>query len=660
MVSWPEFQKLSGSPQHNFEVLCRALVRLHYGKYGQLAALANQPGVEFHLHLHTKCTLGDKGTWFGWQCRFYDLPDNKALRHARQKQILEAITKTEKFLPRATDWVLWTRHTLTKSDQNWFYALKTRMRLHLWDSNEVDTYLTGDAEILRRTYFGDLILTPEILAEQHKLAVAWIGKRWLPQVHQPIEVERKLRRILAEATSWEELISVSQKLSIAGVAIKKEIRRFSRALLKKVISFIAEVVAVTRILKEVYALIEKGDFDLLRQLLATKPFAFAREIEAVPRLLRSGRFVSGLYATNALADLKLAVQLLGQINDCLGKRLIAVLADAGGGKTQLAAQLTMPIPDRPAGILLFGRDLHSGRGLDDLAKIICIQGVPVPSMEALLAALDAAGQRACRRIPLVIDGLNEAEDPREWKPQLAALNAKLVHFANVLVVCTIRTGARLPMDRQWGQLHEHVEEPPARMDFAKQALPDDIQQFIVPDFGQDTMSAIKKYFNHFRINAGDVELPFELISHPLTLRIFCEITNPDRQKDINIEGIPGSLTNLFEKYIDHGIERIGQLAPRHHRYCEQDIRRAINLIGNELWNKCSRELSEQQFRKEINDDIRSWNESIVHMLEQEGIILRIPSGTPGQQNIIPVYDAFGGHIVATSIIANVGSSQLES
>jgi hypothetical protein len=284
-----------------------------------------------------------------------------------------------------------------------------------------------------------------------------------------------------------------------------------------------------------------------------------------------------LHATNGLADLKLGVRLLDEVDSFLGTRLVGVLADAGGGKTQLAAQLTAALTDRPAGILLHGRELHSGRTLDDLARSITIQGNPVRNMEALLAALDAAGQRASRRLPLVIDGLNEAEDPREWKALLAAVDTLLRRFANVLVVCTLRTGARRPAKHRWPP--QAPKDTPARTTFVEQALPDDVERIEIRDFGGDTVEAIRKYFRYFRINPGDAELPFELLSHPLTLRIFCEVTNPERKREVGIEAMPGSLTGLFERYLTRATERIGDLAPRKQRYYEHDIRYVLDVIG---------------------------------------------------------------------------------
>src|SRR5437868_4907683 len=125
------FAGLPGAAETNFEMLCRALMRRHYGRFGDFNALANQPGVEFHLRLHTACPLGEAGRWYGWQCRWYSLASGRAIGATRRRKIEEAIATTEAELPGLTDWVLWTRHPLTKGDQDWFHGLPTQMRLHL-------------------------------------------------------------------------------------------------------------------------------------------------------------------------------------------------------------------------------------------------------------------------------------------------------------------------------------------------------------------------------------------------------------------------------------------------------------------------------------------------------------------------------------------------
>src|SRR5713101_20324 len=142
-LNWDVFAALPGSAEANFDALCRALIRRHYGRYGDFAAVAAQPGVEFHVKLYTPCSLGEPGRWYGWQCRWYDLPGGRALGGTRRAKIAKAISTTATVLPELTDWVLWTRRPLTAGDQKWFKVLKTHMRLHMWSGADVEEHLSG-------------------------------------------------------------------------------------------------------------------------------------------------------------------------------------------------------------------------------------------------------------------------------------------------------------------------------------------------------------------------------------------------------------------------------------------------------------------------------------------------------------------------------------
>jgi len=194
-LNWDIFTGLPGSVETNFELLCRGIVRQNFGSFGVFRALANQPGVEFHLKLDKGCdALGDPGRWWGWQCKWYELAANGKLGATRRTQIEESLRKTEVHLPNLTDWVLWTRRTLTKDDQDWFNSLSSKTELHLWTGDEVDNFLSGQATVLRSTYFGELVLTPDILRERHEQAVATIRARWQPDVHHVRDAERELRR----------------------------------------------------------------------------------------------------------------------------------------------------------------------------------------------------------------------------------------------------------------------------------------------------------------------------------------------------------------------------------------------------------------------------------------------------------------------------------
>jgi hypothetical protein len=651
-LDWTAFHSLPGSKNQNFENLCRALIRLHFGQYGKFASLKNQPGVEFHLKLSGNCpTLGGPPRWYGWQCKLHERTITGDLRASSRKDIENSLRKTEEHLSGLTDWVLWTPYTLSKKDQKWFNSLQTEFTLHQWVEEDIDTYLSGPGLILRSTYFGEFILTPDELARRHLEAIQPIRERWLAPVHQSVDAERTVRRMLGEPGSWDQMIAVGSRLEKAAKAILDSHDVSSKKIEKAIMPFIEACYAFADTLLHFHQILADGDLDNIQQKLRERKTLIDAQVHAILRQLRASNLRIALDATNALDDMHIAHELLNEIEEFLGVALVAVLADAGGGKTQMAAQLTSPQDDRPAGILLHGRALQKGQTLDDLARHFSINGNPLTSMERLLASLDAAGKRAGCRLPVLIDGLNEAEDPRDWKAPLSTLSETVKPYPNVLVVCTLRTGEHRRDRKMWGM------QPPTstRESFAFMALPDGVKRIESEGFGGDVDEAISKYFSYFKINAKDAEIPVEFLQHPLNLRIFCEVTNSKRGTIINVDYVPASLTLLFEKYVLNVCERIAQMTNLSYRFNADDVASAIYKFGLQLWESKKRWVDETIFRAEVSDNNRLWDSSVVNLLSQEGIIFRNPGTEPGVYIITPVYDALGGYIVADSLLTKYAS-----
>lgn len=653
-LDWTAFEALPGCKHQNFENLCRALVHLQFGQYGQFAALKNQPGVEFHLKLSENCpTLGSPPRWYGWQCKLHELTSRGDLRAGSRNDIKDSLKKTEEHLPHITDWVLWTPYTLSSKDQEWFNSLRTKFKLHLWAKSEIDTYLNGPGLMLRSTYFGDLIATPSDLARRHREAIQPIRKRWLDVIHQSIDAERTIQRMLGEPTSWSQMVAVGERLTKAIDAISDSEVATLPELEKMIRSFVTACSAFANTLLGFHRTLAEGDLDIIQQKLRERKTLINAQVHATLRRLRALNLPIALDATNALADMQLAQELLEEAEEFLGVGLVAVLADAGGGKTHIAAQLTAPQHDRPAGILLYGWDLHRGQTLDDLAHHFSINGNPMTSIERLLAALDAAGKRAGCRLPLIIDGLNEAENPQDWKAPLAKLSETIKDYPNVLVICTLRTGEHRredPVLRSQSQIN-------ARESFAVMALPDGIRKIEIEGFGGDVNDAIEKYFNYFKINPGDSEIPVEFLGHPLTLRIFCEVTNPKHESEVKIDYFPASLSPLFESYVANACERISQMTNLSHPYSRTEVESAVYKLGLELWKSKQREISEASYRIAVSDIARRWDSSIVNLLAQEGIIFRNPGIEHDEYVINPVYDPLGGYIVANSLLLKHASDR---
>lgn len=626
-ANWDVFEALAGASTDNFEGLCRALIKRHYGQFGRFAALANQPGVEFHLELNKPCSLGEAGRWWGWQCRWYEIRRGTAIGKTRRDKIAKAIETTEEHLPNLTDWVLWTRHPLTKRDQDWFYAISTSMTLHLWTTEDVEEHLSGPATIFRATYFGELILSPDDLSKLHQQAVAPVQHRWLPDVHQVVDAEHELDYYVGSSTSWEALQEIAERLKTTATYVTSETKDLPDSLAKPINMIVNTANSLASSLCEIYGTLHAGDFEALHSQLSM-PRSQPENWNEFLRQLRRGHRPIGLFITNLVADIYAASDELQALQEHMETGLVAVMADAGCGKTQLAAQFThAKESDRPAGILLHGGRLGANDTLDSFAgNSVILHGKPISSFEALVAAVDAAGRRANCRMPIVIDGLNESEDPRNWKQLLAPLHHLMADYPYVLVICTLR--------------------PP----FVDEALPDNTAWLEIPGFEHHTVEAIHRYFRHYRIDPVDAMLPLYLLRHPLTLRIFCEVTNPKRERIVGLEAMPGSLTTLFERYLSQVVSRVAELSSRDQRYYPADVLAALNKIGYALWESKDRTIEQSELRQLLRDDSRPWDRSIVYALEQGGILVRTPIRERVSIGYAISYDALAGHIVADALI----------
>lgn len=625
-ANWDAFSTLPGAADENFEKLCRALVRRHYGRFGRFRQLANQPGVEFHLELTESCDLGASPRWIGWQCKWYELANGQNLGATRRRTIIEGMEKTRKHVPGVTDWKLWTRHTLTKADQEWFFALEKdrfpELKLELLTATDIEDLLVGPGALFRETYFGELVLTPAQLAEQHRLAAAPFNRRYQPEVHVVVGAEEKILRHLGSQSAWGSLENLSSTLKTNSTAIASLTGQLKIELKAEVNSLLDRATGLADFLDSLNAALGTGDFDAIQQILITNPPQPVRYDRLLSKL-RGARSSGASLTANLVADIHAVSSALRSLERSIGVRTVAVLAAAGEGKSELAVKVTQPDGDLPGGVLLVGKNLHAGQGLDDLVSAFKISGRPTESFERLVEAVDAAGQRAGKRLPIVIDGLNEAEDPRNWKDELARAEELTKEFPHVLLVVTLRN------------------------EFAQMCLPEDFPQIEHNGFQEDPQTAIDKYLEYYKIDATDADLPIEFLQHPLTLRIFCEVANPRRQHLVGVEALPSSLTSLFEEHFNRVSARIAELLPTAHRIYQDEVQDALLTIAGLLWEGNARSLDFNAARTAVRD--MGWDASVIRALESEGVLVRTTSGEGGQ-GIAFSYDLMAGYMMARYLL----------
>jgi hypothetical protein len=638
-LDWERFRALRGDPQHNFELLCRGAIRRTYGSKGEFRSTAQQPGVEFHLRLTASAgELGDPPRWWGWQCRWYDLPGGRQIGSTRRGKIVEAIRKTENWLPDVTDWVLFTRRALTPTDQAWFFGIETKMTLHLrTGEDDLSDLLDGDAAGLREAYFGELVLRPEQLARLRAEGVEAVKRRYNPDVHVKVEAEKVLEQILGRPGSWGVLSARATKLRKKATQLRADQRDLARddPARDAIGQLLEDATAVETRLRDIVTELDARGPERAAELAdATPPVAVQRgQAEKIMAVLRIARQPAALGMHMLEAELRRARWLLEGFAQRLRPEIVAVVGGPGRGKSNLAIDLTAEADRAPAGIYLQGRNLPRTGGLEDLLTPLVSR--PGGAFRQLLEAVDAAGAREGRRIPLVIDGLNEAEYPARFKPLLSSLKIAAADFPNVLVLLTLRQSA------------------------FEYAVPDEAPPWLeLRGFEKELEEAIDRYFTYYKIERGEARLPLRLLRQPLLLWMFCEVANPhppEERRPVPLSALPASPVALFEAFRDESIKRI---ATELLGCAIADVAGGLDRVSLALWERDIREIPFNELRDMVDRE-PDWNRSIARALEDEGVLMREPAPTWERQPSGILFDPFAGFLIADAIVRDMGARGID-
>jgi hypothetical protein len=68
--------------------------------------------------------------------------------------------------------------------------------MHRWDEETIVGLLSGPAEVLRQTWFGDLVLDQETLVRARKISLAPVEHRYEAELHVRTPPERDLERVM--------------------------------------------------------------------------------------------------------------------------------------------------------------------------------------------------------------------------------------------------------------------------------------------------------------------------------------------------------------------------------------------------------------------------------------------------------------------------------
>jgi hypothetical protein len=630
-----DLERLPGAPDKNFEALTRAVVSRRYSGLGTLRERRNQPGVEFYLRVDHAGELGEPGRVWGWSCKWFILGPKNELTAGQRKQIEESVDLAVKHVDGLTDFVLCLPERPAKKDEKWIDGLgpakSTTLKTKLWAAANFDAMLAGLDE-LRSTFFGELALTPDVLAKAHQRSVAPVGGRWVPLLHTANHVERRIDRSLLRAASFDWLAERADSIAVRIEALRDILGGLDGDFRDAVAELIEDL---RRFVADLNAIVSTGQnlspIEALQRITDQQPPATSpRKLKALVLGLRKRRLPAALEAAGLAAEIRDAVWWLEDAEADAQAPMIAIVAAAGQGKTHLAAQLTAPEGRPTAGVFIQGGHLRAGWTLDGLARRV--PGIKVECFEDLLEALNSAGARAGARIPLVIDGLNEAQRSSEWRPLLDELVPALASYPNVLVIVTLREA------------------------LAVHALPDEAVTVQLERSQAEVIDVVDAYFDHYLINPAGAWLPTGMFSNPLFVRMYCEAANPLRKDAVGVEALPTSLVGVFELYRDTVIQRLARDPARVPVPADQ-IRRRLGALALEMWTRGVRRLPSDDAKAILDAGETNWDESLYRRMEEEGVIFRDEADGSDDTETGVLFDRFAGYLIADALLARMAYAE---
>jgi hypothetical protein len=312
-----------------------------------------------------------------------------------------------------------------------------------------------------------------------------------------------------------------------------------------------------------------------------------------------------------------------------------IVGPAHSGKTHFAAQAAEAHLDLglPA-ILLRGISFTKTKSIRE--NILSLLGVSEAfDWDGFLSALDKVAQVRGRRLPVIIDGIHEAESISIWVNELSSLTADFEKHKRLVLITTCRSEYE---NQLW------------------QSYAGDIRIKIRGFERGAIQEAINKYFEFYKINPCNIKLPLSQFANPIFLRIFCETVNRDRKVVVEPALGPSSLLKVCEEYL---VAINSNVSKTLNQTTFGNLTKAkLSKFAQILWTENVRTLSLER-AKVLFDGSESgiWSQSLLRVLIEENILARITGG--GNEDIIIFsYDMMAGFLVADFLIGSHDSESL--
>jgi len=672
-IDWGKLKPFAGDRRRSFEELCYQLVERATRGQGRLLRVdgsGGDGGVEMYLQL-------PNGDVWGWQAKFFW--QDIRLDNGRKEQVKKSLASACKNHGKLVRWTLMTPGNLTPEETKWFFdvcatsihagasvvpAGRTVELDHAGESKLLGELAKPGAAGMREFFFGELELDINWFSQKAAAATAKLRGKYLAEVHASTGAEERISESLVRSELEANLTTIHARLLAEVARAKTERTELDRLTFttdearKKlddaraaIDEAIAKATPAMDTASAVPVALREHDWRTARSLFTATPGQFALDAQTRTRDLgyddyelrdptasenakdAAWRMVRRVRST--WGEIHEQFDMYARVHERLTAHEWHLFAAAGFGKTHVAAHIVSDgLKDGYPGLLLVGEQFTTEDPIaTQIQSLLDVGHLP---WATFVGALEACADAHHVRIPLVIDGLNEATRSGAlspiWRSHLASFCADLIAKTDAIVVVT--TCRDSYEDAIWDSV-----EPTGKM-------------LLGSHLSYDVDDAVKRYFDYYKIVADIGAAPRQQFQHPIYLRLFCEATNPERSSPKHVMLGEESLFAVFDRYLDECNRRVAHRLgrPRGARLLDA----AVTSIAWQLWTAnvrgCLIEEAYPLVEGRSREDSKQ-ADSIVGAMEQEDLLVfRDWSGAAEVLRF--TYDLMSGYLIATALLAS--------
>ncbi|MER6562093.1 hypothetical protein ABT300_31015 [Streptomyces sp. NPDC001027] len=640
-VDWRSIRSWAGSQDRAFEELCFQLREPARPGWRTVKTAAPDGGVEWY-------DLAPDGRAHGFQVKYVHEID--ALLPLARKS-LEAVGKNRprRNVTRMVFMVcidlpdpahLRQGKPVVGARQRWEQAV-AGWKTQLEGTSDIEVELLGSGELLERLlapgnegrlwfFFQQRVLGAQWLQEQFERAARIAHDRYTPQHHIPLPIASTLDACAMAGPLLEQVERLAEGFRAAVAETQFAWRARSAPSHEADAGQTASVAArlegllarLSRIADELHHAVDSatlaGPPSERMAVAAEEASELVSDVRQAQRkwFELAGDGKDERVAADAVRVLHLTLDRLSLL--CRSDRARAaeakawvLLGEAGQGKTHLLVDSTRRALEagRPA-VTVFGELMAAEDPLTEIARQLGLGDVP---HTVLLQALDAAGAASDTRFLLMIDALNDAEEPSRWRSRLPQLWAQAAPYDHLAVVVSCRSSLKdvvLPADVS--ARHVPCTEHPG--------------------FAGHEVEALESYLQKAPSALPRTPLLAPAFSNPLFVKLYCESLEALPENQRGIAARTQHRSAVFNSFLEHRAHQI-HLALRLDAG-ERVVQSAVQELARQM-GKAGREVLPQQQVREIiapfAAHLTRWPDTLLGQMVVHGVLASERFHTVGGQ-----------------------------